>query len=292
VQIIDCIQGAPADLSVRGRSSLESVVTVGLRKGPRPKRLIRRVFFGIFLFSIIIAIGYYSWHGAVALWQTTFTPKSITISYKHLYSESLQKQIESFARHEIDENSLASFSPGDFYKKLKQYFKIVRRVDWDTNSPEGALLTIEGVRPLAVVNEHFVVGNKRRLFPSSFFQLVDLQDIKRIEVGKRFYSEKLSLEVYEFVQKIPNYILSRYTVSYEGKHRVILKDNLSKWSRCIIADQKNLLDGKKLMEVDRIEGDYLQVRRERGFLRTPKSITYDVRFKNRIYATTRQREVV
>ena len=123
-------------------------MNIGPSRGPSPKRLIIRVFFGIFLFSIILAVGYYSWSGMVSLWKTTFTPKSITISYKHIYSESLQKQIESFARHEIDMQELASFSPREFHNKIKQYFKIVRRIDWDTSLPEGALLTIEGVKHL------------------------------------------------------------------------------------------------------------------------------------------------
>jgi hypothetical protein len=262
------------------------------KKNKTSKRFGRRILVGVFLLSVILVSGYYAYQGAVALWHRAFTPSSFIISFKDIYSESLQKQIRTFIYRELAAKDLLQFSAVRFHKTLKNNFKIVYRVDWNKTSPGGAVLTVVGVKPLAVINNDFVVGNKRRLFPKSFFQLVDLASLKSIEVKECFCQERLSEEVYEFLQKIPNYILSRYNVSYEGRHKILLRDSLSKRKRVIIADRKSLHGEVKLREIDRIEGDYLEVRKERGFLRTPKLITYDVRFKNRIYVTTRQREVV
>jgi len=211
----------------------------------------------------------------------TMTPSSIQIRYHHIYSQALKKEISDFVFSNAASVDYANFNPALFCKTLKRKFKFVKKVSWNWNSSERAQVIIEGIRPSFLVNNEFVLGNKKRLFPTKIFQDIPTDSLKMLMVDSSFVCEKLSPSVYEFLQSIPDLYWDRYTVSYLGDHAMYSDSKF-----CLIIDMNTLADKRKIDVVQFIHDDFVKNVPRRS--KNGKRVAYDLRFKNCICARIAQ----
>ncbi len=186
------------------------------------------------------------------------------LTLENIQSQVMSVRLNEFVKYAYVNGYLAT--PAIFYQELKKSFKIVKGIKWDNMDPIGLNLTIVGVTPEWVVNNEFIVGDKQRLYLKEYF--ANIEGLKKITISEEHYSEKLNSSVYEFLQKIPHDLPTRYTINYKNKREILLNDK----ERMILADEITVLDQKKLQYANDI--------------RDGKKV-FDIRFDGRIIAKSR-----
>lgn len=198
-------------------------------------------------------------------------PDSVAITYHHVYSDMLKQELTQYIETEFKTKNFSGFIPALFAKNLKRNFTFVKKVLWNWDASGRATVTVEGVRPLFLVNDKFILGNKKRLFPINFFQNVSLDSLKSIQIASALvHEQKINASLYKFLRTVPDSYWDRYTMSCLGDH-VVLDDVQSRLQ--ILVDEKMLMDQHKMDFV-------LEVPTRVG----KKYVTYDLRFKNCVCA--------
>lgn len=208
-----------------------------------------------------------------------FVPTSVSIKYKHIYSDDVKKEIDVFVKNYISKANFLCLDLNLFYKNLKEKFKVVKSIDWNWDSLGHASVTIVGVRPLLRVNNKFVLGNKRRLFPYSLFSNATVDELSPFNVScnKKSY-EKLPLQVCEFVKNVPERCWSSYTISYSSQNYSFLKNRKSEaCEKYVIVNDKTFQNPRKMKVACFVHDDFINNKQR-------KRVAYDLRFKNRVYA--------
>lgn len=207
--------------------------------------------------------------------RSSIAPRSLVVNFQKIYSPVLRNELERFAHQEFNQSLPkrlrrtsqqlnVAFDPNEFHKNLKRNFKIIRRVVWDIDSSGCAYLTISGVEPAFLINNTLILGDKKRLFPSSFFSDLSTDNLHHISFDSRLISAKLPNDQYRFLQTVSKDILRDYNVLYVSPTHIELRDNSDESSFCIVSDE--------LLSVEKIKKVQMK-----------KNFTYDVRFKNCIY---------
>jgi hypothetical protein len=208
--------------------------------------------------------------------KPTFQVHNVTVKFQYFYSEKLKLEI----MHEVSH----LFNKQDFYQLLKNKFKIIKNIEWQMAEPGHVKMVIEGVQPYCKVNNKFVLGNKRRLFPFSFFENYKLDNISNIWLSEKLINQKLDLGLYNFVRHIPCDMWNNFEICYLKPSYIKL---LAKTPICkclVIADEKNIFDKRKFEMIGTVFDDMCY----RGFV-TEKILTaqyhrlvFDLRLGERI----------
>jgi hypothetical protein len=206
-----------------------------------------------------------------------FAPRSISITCKNIYSDELRDEIKQCAIKYLSGRSYADVSLAELHKNLKQCFKLIKKISWNWGSWGESELVIEGVRPLFLVNDMFVLGDKRRLFPTVFFTDISLDKLHPVSLDFSLCGIKVPRRVHSFLQKIPKDYWESYKVFYISRERIELEEKKSKTPVCFVLNEEMLFDRKKMKKAE-----YLSVARPVDMKR--KYVAYDLRFTNRIYA--------
>jgi hypothetical protein len=258
----------------------------GRTKKTKKIRLVRLVILCILLVLAVSSITYFT----ISLIEKVIpkkstTTKKVVVIYTNFYSDELKNKIQKFVDSEFNAEKESSFNPAEFHERLKDNFKIVKKMTWNTSLPSKNVLTIEGVKPFILINDSFVLGNKRRLFDKSLFSLHNLDELKKISIETSFFDKKISIDLYQFMQKIPNSVWDRYNIRYEGKHKIVLHERGADMKQTIIVDCKSLFDSKKFNCLGEVKEDFLEKQKALG--RRRRNVVLDLRFKDRVYASAR-----
>lgn len=242
------------------------------RRGVRQylKTLFFRLLFpGMSLFVVGLG-GYYIYR--------SFAPSCVVVTYNKIFSDFVKDDIDDFSQKYLNSIDLCAFNPKDFSENLKQQFNVVKNVSWRWNSFDRAEICVEGVTPSICVNDEFVFGDKKGLFPQSLFQTVTLDDLHSLRVnpllvdnsyantfmggdtfveggafiisdsfapGVDIFSDKLPSRVYTFLKNLPDTYLQSYTVTYSDQNCVFLKKKefLKDYGLQFVVSDK-MLDGR------------------------------------------------
>lgn len=227
--------------------------------------------------------------------QNLFSPDSITIDYKHIYSAAVRRDIDSFARDYLSSSDYFDFKLHAFYEKLKERFKIVKSISWNWGALDNFMITVEGVKPSFKVNDELIFGNKKRLFPNDLFLTASLDDLHCLYLPeKKNYDvegKKLPANICAFLKSVPDEYLNNYTVHYVGDNHVVLdkkrKSRRDLHCRLLVKDEtfaspqgRDKMDFIELVHHDFVsKKPYLKQRWCKN-----RCVEYDLRFSNRIYA--------
>ncbi|MBU1007757.1 hypothetical protein KKA53_01620 [Candidatus Dependentiae bacterium] len=235
------------------------------KKNKRPK-----ITFLLFIAAVAMVLVGLGWYGL-----RNISPEAVLVRCHHIYSHAIKQELAQFVREQFDETDFVCFDPSCFVETITSRFKIVKEVVWSWDSSGQATVTLEGVKPLFLVNGRFILGNKRILFPNHFFQDLSVGSLRSIEVASLCEtSQDVSLALYKILQTIPDSYWDRYTVSCSGDH-FVLSDSESRLR--LLVDEEALMDRCKM--------DVVQAWVAAFPLGTKKYVTYDLRFKNCVCAS-------
>ena len=239
----------------------------------------------IFLILACLVV-YKSCRQAFVLIKERFAPQSINIVCKNIYSDELRCEIKQSIVKYLSGRSYAAVSLSELHKNLKQYFKLIEKISWNWRSWSDAELIVEGVQPLFLVNDMFVLGEKRRLFPTVFFSDISMDSLCSVKLDFLFCGIKVPRRVHSFLKKVPKDYWKSYKISYCSSERIELESKKLGSKVRFVLNEELFFNRKKIKQAE-----YLNVSRpikgSRGSsigCRRNKNVVYDLRFENRIYA--------
>lgn len=213
-------------------------------------------------------------------------PKKIIWSVDEIYSENEKKLLEKFVQNSID-SGMFNFDTSIFYKELKKNHKVVKGVEWNFSNPDFAQLKIYGITPKYLINNKFVLGNKKRLFDKDKFNNFDNNRFMKINIAQHFLGEKLDFNLYDFLNKISKSdCWNKFEVSYfdSTKIEMLSKDFLPEY--LVRVDKKNFDNTEKLGFVNSIYDDLVKELEQNPRKYRNKFFAFDLRFGDRIYLQT------
>jgi len=231
-------------------------------------------FLAVGPFALLTAVSYFVWNSR---------PKSILVSCNNFYSDQLEREVRLAAEKGIASFDKGPISPSEIYKNLKSQFKVIKRMVWKHDSSGQGLLEIEGDKPLFLVGNRYVVGEKKRLYPIEFFEKCEKEKLDHLTICEKSFiavedgGKKLASMTNDFLRKIPKDYFEKYTIDYKGANHIVLNKSLGKKKLSFVLNEKLFFDEKRIQAAQSID--------ERGGISSRyKNIVYDMRFNNRICA--------
>ena len=246
----------------------------------------RRSFLMLIFYAIIAISCGFIFYTVYELFKNffykTFSPRTVYIEQSSVYSNELRNEIDKFVRSEMIDTKKAVLNKYEFYKDLKKNFKFVKGVQWRLDSLSQSSVKVDGVNPMFLINDKFVLGDKKRLFPKSWFSEFDLDSLKKVSMIGVLLEEKLDLNVYKAILKIPNRYFDEYDIFCGGANYIILSKKEADFKRTFVVDGKLLLNcfDEKFKSIDLLTTDFLSRKNlERRSLKK-KRLVFDMRFNN------------
>ena len=216
-------------------------------------------------------------------------PKKIIWSVDKIYSDTEKQKLSSFIQQSID-SGMFNFDTSIFYKELKKKHKVIKKVEWNFSNPDYAQLKVYGIDPKYLINNKFVLGNKKRLFQKDQFGEFEKEKFVELNIDNKFLGEKLDLNVYDFLNKTyKSDCWKKFRVAYLDKSRIEMLSNDS-LQYLIKTDELNFDNNEKQNFVDLI---YLDLMEE--MLKNPKKyknkvFVFDLRFRDKIFLRSLKRK--
>ncbi|MFH1644476.1 MAG: hypothetical protein ABIA74_04855 [bacterium] len=221
------------------------------------------------------------------------TPKTITWSVDEIYSEGEKKGLEKFVQENIESKAFESFDYANFYHRLKKDHKLVKKVEWDFSNPDYAQIKIYGIKPKYLINDKFILGNKKRLFDKVHFDNFSFDNITKINVANKFLGEKLDLNVYQFLNDSSTCnCWDKFDVFYFDKSKISLIPKDYSFEYLVNVDEDNFSNAEKFIFVNSIYNDLMQewILNQR---KNKKNVfAFDLRFGDKIYVRTLRRNAL
>lgn len=229
----------------------------------------------IFVVVILLFLHYLKFRFLNNLFSSLKTPKKINLNLRNIYSDKIKQDLISFTATATTKYA-TDFDPNLFYKSLKEQFKNIKKIKWIFEK-EKACLNIVGVAPFCLINDKFVLGNKRRLFSKKIFEKYNLNLLNLVELDSSFLKEKLDDDVYFFLQKIPQDKFDNFKILYSSHNEINLIPRNLKSNYLLKFDHNSFFEDTKFAATDFILKNF-----KNRFKRKTKVL--DLRFKGRIYA--------
>ena len=214
---------------------------------------------------------------------TLLKPESFSITFSDVYSPHVKQAISHFVTQKITKTEKNDFSPRAICDNLCKEFAIISTISWKMLSPKHLLINISGIKPAYVVNNMIVGKNKKILNPESFVTY-NSKLLKHISIPASFYDSTIKQSMYDFLEKIPENVWIQYSIEYHRSSEIVLRNKQKTDTPLIIANEKNILNEKKIKNLALVESNMQQ--RECGPLKNknPKQyqLAYDIRFENRV----------
>lgn len=213
-----------------------------------------------------------------------FVPKEVVCSINDIFDQTLFNEIKTFVTKKTTQQSLLNFDRQCFYQDLKKKFPIIKEIEWQYQAPQTLYLTIRGTVPYCIINETFVLGNKRRLFPKDYFSNANLDQLPCIQVNKQWISSKIDNHVYTFIHKIPSNQWKEHHIMYNAPWHIQLTPKTAMCLCHIITDEKNFFNQRKYDALGSLFTDLCNKGYITKKMLAKKSIplAFDFRIKNQI----------
>lgn len=174
-----------------------------------------------------------------------FTPKQVVYEICLIDNEEIKQQIDAHIKSKTTAKSLLAFDPQLFYKELKQKFLLVKTVEVKYLVPHTLSLKVIGVTPKFVVNDTYVIGDKKRIFAKELFTDGCLDNLPRLTLDKRWLTKKLDQGLYDFLNKIPAATWQQYDITFYEWTNIHLAPHKSVCKCRIVVDEKSFFEQRK-----------------------------------------------
>ncbi|MFA6263368.1 MAG: hypothetical protein WCW33_02675 [Candidatus Babeliales bacterium] len=216
--------------------------------------------------------------------QELFVPRVITYELNSVFDASLRISIQKFIESRINKKSLLAFDRAMFYKELKHHFPIIKSIEYELRPSEVLHCNIVGVTPLCRINECFILGNKRRLFPCSLFSEINQEALPNVVMDRRWLGKKISPHLYYVIHSITKEQWASYHIAYYAPWNIQLMPRTSICRCRIITDEHNLFNQQKFGALSSIFNDLcnrgLISKKMLGSKGVP--LAFDFRIKNQV----------
>lgn len=249
------------------------------------KRIVPRALLGI-LFAIAIIksvqalIGF--WHQKI---QPVLQPTLVECEVHHVYSQELVRSIQAAVQEHAKDSLIICFKPQNLYEKLKEQFTCLKSMSYELQAPKMVKITLYGTTPKVIVNENFILGDKRRLFALSDFQDFDCAQLPCISIASAWCEKKLAKQAYDFVQRVPISMWNRFKILFTSPEVIILTPTQNACPFKIIADVHTFFNENKFEQVNSVFNDLIKKEQitQRMLASKECNVVFDVRFDNRVY---------
>lgn len=217
--------------------------------------------------------------------NSIFVPRQISCTFINISSEATKQQIKNIVQSTLTRESLIHFDANQFYKTLEQQFPIIKTMVWKFQAPNTLALTITGAKPIFLINNTSVMGNKKHLIPPSFFDQNIVAQLPQICVEQNWINNNhINIDAYKVIRKLTNYLWTTYKITFHNTSNIELAPFQSICPCNIIADYKTLFDKKRFESLSPLFQDL----QNRGLI-TKKmlsakgpALAFDMRIKNQI----------
>jgi hypothetical protein len=216
---------------------------------------------------------------------TYFAVDYVSAEFKNFYSAQVVNDLRACITKHVREKNILSFQSQNLYAELKSCCKLIKSFDCKIEVPQTVKLTLTGVTPYCVINKHFVLGDKKRLFSVDDFHLFDLNLLPSVVIAKTL-PEKIDPHLYTFLHEISQNKWHEFAITYHDARTIELQPHCSKVPCRILVDQQTFFDDVKLHKIGAVFNDMMH----RGLL-TSKTLqaheprlTFDLRFGERVIA--------
>jgi hypothetical protein len=213
-----------------------------------------------------------------------FNINHVAIHKNYFYTNDDEKIIRECIVDYAKNNTFFSFDTKELYKLLKTRCRLIKSFNCSIHAPSSIDIFLTGVTPYCVINDDYVLANKRRLFLRKSFMNINLDDLSHVSINPKLCTEKLSDRVVNFLYKIPAWYWKNFNMTYHNQSYIELVPVASPYPCTIIVDEKTFFNKKKLVVVESIFDDMVK----RGLLLQKtlvihnSRVTFDVRFDYRV----------
>lgn len=230
------------------------------------KRLIIASTIGIILIPTIIMVGkrFVTYYILCPMSQF-FTPTHVTYNIQHIYNQSLCDQIKHYVTQKITTN-FANLDQNALSHDIKKRFPIIMSIGWQFSISRTLEIIINGVMPYCIINNQYILGNKKRLFDKAFFSSLDPSTVHHVTIDNQWilksghintgqveqHSEKLDSITYQFLQNIPDTMWQTFAITYHSPNNIELIPYKSACGCRIITDKNTFFDIRKFDSLNAI----------------------------------------
>lgn len=257
----------------------------------RAKKLKKKLRRFSFLFACMVCVLAVLASGQILVfaWSSIIRPllqpTSVVCVFNDIYSDKFVSEIKESVQAYATNRLIVSFDPKKFFYNLKKQFKCIKSLDYELQAPRVIKVTVHGVKPKMIVNNSSVLSEKRRLFFMQDFCKADISNLPSVKIDTRWCSKKLDEQVYNFLNKVNENILDRFSINYQGPNSILLVPVKQSQSYKIITDLNGFFDDKRLARIDIVIADLIAKEKisEQVLAKRECGLVFDIRFDNKVY---------
>lgn len=208
----------------------------------------------------------------------------VSVQINHFYARSVSQDISSCIADYTKQHTLFSFNTKELYTLLKARCKLIKDFDCHIRVPKSVDVQVTGVQPYCVINNTYILGDKRRLFSCESFADVDRAALPQVTVNPRLCAQKLPENVFEFLHKIPSSRWQQFSITYHSPSYIELVPKVAKCLCTMIVDEKTFFDEAKFKEIGNAFDDMVKrgILLQKTLTAHDPRVTFDLRFDRRV----------
>ncbi len=209
--------------------------------------------------------------------------EKIEFEFESIYSQKVESEIRNFIKNQIQGATLLSFDQNEFYKNLKTNFSIIKQFECHINALT-IYLKIVGAKPYCLINNNWVMCNKKQLFSTDLFDQFNLNNLKNITLNDKSYQNHLPKDLYHFIKQIPQEHWEYFDINFTKSTEIYLTPKNEALNYCFVTNEKNIFDKPTMAKAQEL---YKKLIHDGNFIKKMKlkknqKLVLDLRFKNRI----------
>lgn len=249
------------------------------------KKYPRRVL-GVFLLLIFgVSLPVFGVRSARFICKTLFSCPVVDITCTDCYSPLVKKKLVSFVRAHMSNVNYLFFDAQNFYSSLKDQFDCVTKVTISKRLPLGFCVKINGVRPVMLLNNDYVLAADRGVYSrQNFISWHGLEQLPNVIVPNLYAGMKVTPWAYDALQKLATDYSKDYVCLYKNPSYIRLEPRLSQRYVAVVLRDVMLENNGALRRLNELVDDALH----RGFCsqnmleKKRRSVELDMRFERRI----------
>ena len=245
----------------------------------------RRVL-GVFLL-LVLSVTLYSLGASSArfIYKKMFSCPVVDITCADCYSPQVKKKLVSFVQAHMANVNYLFFDAQNFYSSLKDQFDCVTKVTISKRLPLGFCVKIDGVKPVMLVNNTFVLAADRSVYRrEDFTAWSKLDELPVIAVPSLSAGMKVTPWAYDVLHRLAVEYAHNYDCLFKNSSYIRLTPRQPKRYVAVVVHEALLKNKATLQRLDDLVDDAIH----RGFCSQEKlekkrrSVELDMRFERRI----------
>ncbi len=212
-----------------------------------------------------------------------FTPNKVECIISNIKNQTLVNEIENYINLNIPKD-LLSLDQKEFYKKVKHAYPIIKSIEFSFLISKTLQIKVHGVTPWCLINDQYVLANKKRLFSKELFDSEELKNLKALNIDEKMLDLKITAQTNDLLQKIPLDIWRYFSVILHSPLKIELTPRTSPCKCHIITDTLSIHEKNKFAMLGSIFIDLCKrgcVTKKMVNAKTPQ-FAFDFRMKDQI----------